>query len=338
MADKKAVTISDVAARAGVSMMTVSNVLSNNQARRRHVSEETRARVLEAIEQMKYRPNANARSLRRRRTNIIGFYAGHGYINPENAFLAAILGGLQEGCDAHRKDLLIHGTFRGKEVADIYLELADGRIDGLVLYSPTNDPLVELLAESSLPVVAIADAVPILPSVVVDDAAGAHLQAEYLAQRGHRRIAYHSSARFQVSAERRLAAFRDAAAASGLEVLEYPSAHARNEAHVSEDVVRWLDAPPGERPTAAVCWNDVAAYDLLYHCLKRGLRVPEDVAILGFDGVIPSRGLGRRLTTIRAPWASVAQTAVALLVQEIEGGTVAQETTLPVELVLGDTA
>ncbi|HZP84274.1 MAG TPA: LacI family DNA-binding transcriptional regulator, partial [Chthonomonadaceae bacterium] len=159
MADKKAVTISDVAARAGVSMMTVSNVLSNNQARRRHVSEETRARVLEAIEQMKYRPNANARSLRRRRTNIIGFYAGHGYINPENAFLAAILGGLKEGCDAHRKDLLIHGTFRGKEITDIYMELADGRIDGLVLYAPTNDPLIALLAESALPVIALADAV-----------------------------------------------------------------------------------------------------------------------------------------------------------------------------------
>ncbi len=320
--------------------MTVSNVLSGNKARSRHVSEATRARVLVAIQEMRFHPNATARSLRRRRTNIIGFYAGRGYINPESAFLAAILGGLQEGCDAHRKDLLIHGTFRGKEVADIYAELADGRIDGLVLYSPPGDPLAEALAESSLPVVALVDADPMLPSVGVDDVAGSRLQAEYLAWKGHRRIAYHSAHNYEtvISAKRRLVAFREAADRLGLELAEYPSAYYRNESHVSEQGVRWLDASTETRATAAVCWNDVTAYDFLEHCLRRGISVPEEIAIVGFDGVIPTRGVGRKLTTIRAPWAKVAQTAVTLLVRLIEGEPVEPETMLPVELVIGDTA
>jgi DNA-binding LacI/PurR family transcriptional regulator len=320
--------------------MTVSNVLSTNQARSRHVSEATRARVLQVVQEMRFRPNATARSLRHRRTNIIGFYAGYRYINPENAFLAAILGGLQESCDAHRKDLLIHGTFRGKEVGDLHTELVDGRIDGLVLYSPFNDPLAELLAESSVPVVALADAVPQLPSVVVDDAPGSHLLAEYLAQRGHRRIAYQSICSYEavISVKRRLEAFREAAASLGLEMTEHPSPHIPNGLHVAAEGARWLGDPADVRATAAVCWNDVTAYDLLDHCAARGLRVPEEVAVVGFDGVIPVRGVGRRLTTIRAPWTKVAQTAVTLLVQMLEGEPIPQETVLPVELIIGDTA
>jgi DNA-binding LacI/PurR family transcriptional regulator len=338
MPERKPTTINDVAAKVGVSVMTVSNVLSNNQARRKHVSEETRARVLEAVAQLQYYPNATARSLRRRRTNIIGFYAGHGYINPENAFLAAILGGLQEGCDAHRKDLLIHGTFRGASVAGIYAELSDGRIDGLVFYGPLNDPLAKMLADSPLPVVALADTVPALPSVVVDDAMGAGLQVAYLAAQGHRRIAYHSPLDMPVSAERRLATFREAAVKRDMRWTEFPSAHVGNESHVSDAEAEWLALPSAERPTAAVCWNDVTAYDLLEQCYKRGVRVPEDLAIVGFDGVLPVRGLGRRLTTVRAPWAKVGQTAVGLLVRILAGEQVPQETMLPVEFRRGDTA
>jgi DNA-binding LacI/PurR family transcriptional regulator len=302
MAGHKAVTIHDVARRAGVSTMTVSNVLSSNRLRQRHVSEETRQRVMAVVREMNYRPNANAVSLRSRRTNIIGVYAGYGYINPENAFLAAILGGLHEGCDLHQKDLLIHGTFRGSSVADIYAELADGRIDGLVLYTPILDPLVERLANSALPVVALADAVPILPSVVVDDALGGRLQAEYLAGKGHRRVKYLCSSGQQESTVRRQRAFCRAACDFGMEVTEQPCRHVRNGPHISEEEARWLDMPPGVRPTAAVCWNDPTAYDLLEHCQRRELRVPEELAIVGFDGVFPTRGLRQRLTTIRAPW------------------------------------
>ena len=79
---------------------------------------------------MRYRPNAIARSLRSRRTNIIGLYSGYRYIDPRNPFMAPIIGGLQAGCAEHRKDLLLHTVFRGDSTDDIYAELADGRIEG----------------------------------------------------------------------------------------------------------------------------------------------------------------------------------------------------------------
>lgn len=318
--------------------MTVSNVLSSNEERNRHVSEATRTKVLETVGHLQFRPNATARSLRRRSTNIIGVYTGHGYLNAENSFLAAILGGLQEGCDRHAKDLLIHGTFPGRSYAEIYAELADGRIDGLVLYAPVADPLAELLANSFLPVIALTDGMPTLPSVVVDDAKGSQIIVKYLAAQGHRHIIYHACMRPMMSATRRLEACREAGQACGVQVTVQPTPNIQNGSHISEETITWLGLPAGQRPTAAVCWNDLTAYDLLERCERQGIRVPEEVAIVGFDDVISHHGMRRQLTTIHAPWADVGRTAIDLLVERFKGETIPAETVLPVKLVVGNTA
>src|SRR5579862_696594 len=302
---RKPVTIADVAAAAGVSKMTVSNVLSSKQSSHRHVSEQTRQRVLTAVQAMKYSPNANALSLRRRRTNIIGFYSGYGYVTAESPFLATILGGLQEACDRHQKDLLLHGTFADRAAVDIYAELIDGRIDGLVLYAPANDPLAQLLADSFLPVVALADAVPVLHSVLVDDCAGSRLIVEYLAMQGHRHILYHCCTRDLESTVRRLDACREASASLCIQLTEQPTTNVWNGSHITEEAAGWLDLPADRRPTAAVCWNDLTACDLLEQCERRGIRVPAEIAVVGYDGLFSARGMRRRLTTIRAPWAEV---------------------------------
>ncbi|MDX1933067.1 MAG: LacI family DNA-binding transcriptional regulator [Capsulimonadales bacterium] len=339
MAGRKNVTIHDVAARVGVSPMTVSNVLSQNTARRKHVSEETRARVLEAVRLLKYRPNANAISLRRKRTNIIGLFGGYGYVNAENAFLATILGGLQAACDRYEKDLLVHGTFRGGAVSDIFSEVADGRIDGLILYTSRNHPLVEMLAESALSVVAITDAVPFFPSVLVDDRLGGRMQADHLAERGHHRVVAitSKSAAVMRSVSDRLEGFLERATSYGMEVLIRAVAHSGNAPHITEADLDWLSLPAEIRPTAAVCWNDLTAYDLLGCCFHMGVRVPEELAIVGFDGVMSSRGIYRRLTTVRAPWSEVASTAVKVLIDVMEGSDVPQETVLQGQFIIGDT-
>ena len=87
-------------------------------------------RVLRAAKELRYQPNARARAFRLGRTNVIGLYAGYGYINVRSPFFTEIVSGLQEGCEAVRKDLLLHGIFHGTSPDDIYLELADGHIDG----------------------------------------------------------------------------------------------------------------------------------------------------------------------------------------------------------------
>src|SRR5438105_6260011 len=151
---------------------------------------------------------------------VDGIYFGYGYSDPRHPFIAEISAGLQEGCNQHCKDLLIHGTFRGTSVDEIYTELANGKVDGLVLYTPLNDPLVQKLAASPLAVIAIADPVPSLPSVGVDDVAGSRLLAQHLAGKGHRRVLYRNCPAALLSAVRRFAAFQEAASACGMTLLE----------------------------------------------------------------------------------------------------------------------
>jgi DNA-binding LacI/PurR family transcriptional regulator len=336
------ITAKDIGRALGLSQPTVSRILSG--AANHRVSAETRRRVLETAERMGYRPNAVARSLRRRRTHIVGFYTGYGYLDARNAFLAAVIGGLQRACDDHRLDLLLHGVFRGGSTDDIYGELVDGRIDGLFLHTHASDPLVARLVASSLPVVAVADAIPGVPSVTSDDEAGTRLLVEHLWARGHRRIGYvRPTIRF-TSVEARAAAFTAAMAERGV-----PAAHRpviETEYETAEPVLDALLALP-EPPTAVCCWNDLAAYNLIYACRQRGVRVPEELAVAGFDGLLDPRLVPRPLVTVGADWNAVADRAMSLLVRQIharhgagpegEADEIPPLTRLPVRLIGGDT-
>ncbi len=331
----KPITLREVAAQAGVSSTAVSAVLSQSPTRHVRVSEETRARILKAAHDLRYRPNRAARSLRSARTNVIGVYTAWGYLNPYVPLTAQIIGGLHQGCDAHHKDLLLHGMNRGRTAEDIYAELTGGMIDGLILYTAAFDPLAALLAESALPVVALINAQPGLPAVLADDAAGARLLAEHLAGRGHRRVAYLPGNASASSVGRRQAAFVEHASALGMAVTECATLSGHET--VSALDLDWLDLPPARRPTAAACWNDLTGFNLLDHCHRRGLRVPEDLAVVGFDGVDPVRGGGVVLTTIQAPWVDVARKAVDLLIDTLAGQTPPPETLLPVRFLPGTT-
>ena len=336
-------TLRDVAREAGVSTVAVSSVLNGSRSNTR-VSTGTRQRILEAADTLGYRPNAVARSLRRRSTDIIGFYSGYGYVNARDLFTSEIIGGIQEGCDAHHKDLLVHGTFHAHTVEDVYAEMVNGTLDGLVMLTCPGDPLVERLAASGMPAVVVTDPVPALPSVSVDDADGSRQIARLLAAQGHRHILYRASPEARVSAQRRLSAFCIAAEEHGMNVsVTYPPfPNTRNPARTSgqltDEEETLLTRPARSRPTAAIGWSDTLAYPLLAECARLGLRIPEDLAVVGFDGIPPPIPPARWLTTVSAPWSTVARMAVGLLVRRISGEEVPAETVLPVELVHGDTA
>jgi DNA-binding LacI/PurR family transcriptional regulator len=331
----KPTTIKDVAASAGVSSSTVSAVLGHSPSRHVRVSEQTRNRILEAAARIRYQPNHAARSLRNRRTNVLGVYTAQDYLDLNDPFTSQIIGGLHRGCAECSKDLLLHGIFRGWPAEEIALKLTSGQIDGLVLYTGPEDPLVPLLAASALPVVSIVDALPGLPGVVADDAGGAERLAAHLAELGHRRVIYVAASPVLISAVRRLEAFQEEAARLGLEVTKLYTGHHHEE--FSDSDLDWLSLPRTQRPTAAACWNDITAYNLLEQCRLRGLRVPEDLAVVGFDGIASSRSRPLRLTTVHAPWIEVARAAIPLLVRLIDGETIPPETRLPVYLMPGDT-
>jgi DNA-binding LacI/PurR family transcriptional regulator len=335
-----AVTAKDIGRQLGLSQSTVSRILSNAPGHR--VSAETRQRVLDTAASLGYRPNAVARSLRRRRTNIVGFYTGYGSLDSRNAFLAEVIGGLLSAANSYRLDLLLHGVFRGASTDDIFSELMDGRIDGLFVHTYAEDPLVARLQNSSLPVVAIADPIPGIPSVVCDDADGVRQLVAYLWERGHRNIAYLHPRLHLTSVEIRRQTFMEEMAArqvppelSPVFIIDVENAGPALEA------MRQLPIPP----TAVCCWNDLTALDMVVACRERGLSIPDDVAIVGFDGLLDPKRTIRSPVTIGANWQRITHEAMALMVRQIEIRTqrsdetveVASLTCLPVTLIAGDT-
>lgn len=327
-------TIKDIAIHVGVSTATVSAVMSKNCNGNVRVSEATRTRILEAASLLNYRPNSIAQSLRRKKTNVIGLYSVHGYLNPEMAFTTRIVGGLHRGCNLHGKDLLLHGLFAGRSIEEVYNELANGLVDGLILYAPSGDPLVERLARSSFPVVGIVDALPGIPSVVADDEEGMRLIAQFLKEKGVKKSLFRSSSGHLVSSERRNRAFIQEAERLKLEVVDsiFPTHEAPTDAEIDR-----LCGSSSNRPDAVVCWNDQTAYFILKACLKRGMQIPGDLAITGFDGLPPTLPTSTRVTTVNAPWIDIASKAVDLLMLRIQGEDIPMETKLAVSIEEGDT-
>ncbi|MCW3055018.1 MAG: transcriptional regulator, LacI family [Chthonomonadales bacterium] len=325
------VKMKDVAERAGVSTMTVSLALSDSP----RLSSETRRRVLEVVKELQYSPNARGRALRSGFTNVIGLYTGFGAVNVRLPFFTEVVSGLQEGCELVKKDLLLHGVFHGGGVDDIFTELADGRIDGLVVNMPQDNPLAVRLAESGFPIIAIADSLLDIPSIIVDDAAGSRLLVEHLRERGHRRVVYLNSQARPLSAIRRREAFLLLAAEMGMEVEQaYYERNEEGDSLFFTDLLRRMES---DRPSAIVCWNDQTAYEILADCHRYRVRVPDDIAVVGFDGSSSTYANSWFLTTIRAPWAEAARTAVLYLDQLLKGESVPEETVLPVQFVQGHT-
>ena len=328
------VTAKDIARELQLSQPTVSRILSGDQ--RHRVSEATRQRVVEAARRLGYQPNAVARSLRRGRTDIIGLYTNHDY-DARNDFLGTILGALQRNCEAHDLDLLLHSAQFGRSAEVVLGKLQDGRIDGLILHAGVSDPLVELIRQSPIPVVTIADRLPGLASVTCDDADGIRQMMAFLWGQGHRRFVYLLPESPPISVERRHAAFLAEAARLGLpeqdqHTLRVDYGHMEG----ALDALRDFGFP-----CAALCWNDGSAYYLLRDALNAGVCVPEELAVTGFDGFLDEKIPARELVTIKCPWADAAAMAFRMLLKQIENGPDSSdggETCLPVTLLTGNTA
>jgi len=323
------VTATDVARRLGVSQTTVSRILSGTPGHRYAI--ETCRRVREEAERLGYKPNAVGRSLREGRTRVIGFYSFWN-LDARNVFLAEIIGSLQRACFDTGYSLLLQ-TFPSETPVDQVLgELTCGRMDGVVLHTPPGNPIVEGLRRTNFPAVAVTDALPGLPSIVCDDHQGVHLALDYLEEKGHRQIAFLHPRVFIASAEARVNTFSRAMRERGLEPMLFPIEF--------EDVTPVLDKLLKHHtiPTAAFCWNDVTALHLLHTCRHREIRVPEDLAVVGFDGILDTQITAKELTTINAGWSEVTKAAMTVLLQRIAGDTVPEITVIPVSIRIGETA
>lgn len=342
MAERRAVTLKEISARVGVGPSTASVVLNGSKSGTK-VSEETRRAILEVARELNYRPNAVARSLRRQRTGIVGLFSGYEGIDPRNPAAAEILRGLQVGCARQGLDLLLYSADAGHSAEQIVANLADGRLDGLIVTALPGHPIARLLAQERLPVVAIVDRLPGIASVVADAEATGRLQARHLHDRGHRRVLYAPSDFPFPSALDRQAVFAEEAGRLGIEVEVGPpvAGHvARDRADAGaqrrdERIVERLLRP--DRPTVLQCWDDLAAYRLASGLAAHGVRVPQDVAVAGHGGGLTSVEPRWSLTTIRVPWQALGEAAVATLHAAIQGAAHPQTTILPIEPLAGTT-
>lgn len=322
-------TARDIAQKLGLSQSTVSRVLSG--AKDYQYSEETRKRIRARAEQMGYRPHAVAQSLRQQRTRVIGFCSRHGHLDARNTFLAEIIGSLQRSCSEHGEFLMLHSFAPGTPDDVAYGELVSGRIDGLILHGNDADPLARRLAAGPLPVVAVVDRITGVPAVLCDDRGGMALAVRHLSERGHRRIGFVHAGRGLASVCARIEGYLTAMAELGLEphLIEVDY----EEAGPALAAIRSAGTPP----TAVCCWNDVTALVLLEACAAAGLRVPADLAVMGFDGLLDTRLAGQHLTTVSAHWPEVTRRALEVLRARLGGGDAPEETVIDVSVRLGRT-
>jgi LacI family transcriptional regulator len=325
------VTISDVAARAGVGAGTVSRVLNGSPK----VSPTTRSRVLEAMAALDYRPNPLAQRLSRGRCQTLGV------VVPFFTHASAVerLRGVMSALDGSRYDVVLFNVeapvHRDEHFASI---TKGGRADGILVLSlqpPARD--LARLVSSGMPIVLVDVHGDAVPSVLTDDVAGGRLATDHLLGLGHRRIAFigedpANDLGFSATAKRELA-YRSCMAAAGVEPDPGLVAYCPHDKVLAEAAAMGLLAAP-DRPTAVFASSDVQALGVLAAASAAGLRVPEDLSVVGYDDIEVAAYAG--LTTVRQPLFETGRLGASLLLEALELGDGAVDPVdhvLPVELV-----
>jgi DNA-binding LacI/PurR family transcriptional regulator len=344
MSSHKPATLKEIARRAGVGTAAASVVLNGSRSTSR-VSEANRQAILKAADELHYRPNGLARSLRKQRTGIVGYFSGYDCIDPRNGYIAEVLSGLQSACVSLGLDLLLYTPHADLNPQSVVASLSDGRLDGLIVTALREHPIVPLLADAHLPVVAIADPLAGIPSVVADSREGGRRQAQHLHARGHHRVLYLPADFPFPSVIDRQEGFLEEA--DRLEIrVEFGHAIHGNHPEIDgliekptlmphEDMARLRGA---DRATAVVVWDDAPAYRVASQLVREGLNVPADVAVVGYNGCSTLVEPRWNLTTIRAPFRDMAGLALQTLHRLIAREEVPDLQTLPVALVPGATS
>lgn len=303
-------TLKDVAIRAGVSLGTVSRVINGLP----NVSPTLRERVEDAIRELDYQPNTLGRNLRRRRTGTISV------VVPDITalFFAELVKEIESAAMRAGYSVLIGNSANSRKIEDFYLsKLSENGIDGLIFSSSAEGD--ELGVRPGAALVAVDREVPGFDLIASDHEAGAREVVQHLHDLGHRRIACISGPPEMPVFQHRLAGYR-AVAEAWLEKLEIdPGRYVRFETldamHGIEQALSLLDEDP--RPTAIFATTDQQAIGILRACADRGLRVPEDVSVAGFDDIPLAQLVTPRLTTVRQPIAEIGALAVERLLHRM---------------------
>lgn len=309
-----AITIKDIAKRAGVSHSTVSRALRMNNL----VSDETARQIRQVAQEMGYRPSAVARSLKTKRTQVLGVIVS----SISDPFFSEILNGIEVSAQARGYSLFIaasqHDPIKERQIVQTMMEQ---RTDGVIICSSSFSPEHgRQLLSYGFPVVVVnhQGSEGFNYSIYHDDVDGSSQITQHLISLGHKRIAYLGNSQSGKTTQDRLQGFLDAMEKADLEVPESYIHHvAGGEPSLgAESVEYFARLTPG--PTAIVCFNDMLAIGVLKGCQLAGLRVPEDLSVTGFDNITFSAFTSPSLTTIDQPKFSIGQEAAQLLLDLLQ--------------------
>jgi LacI family repressor for deo operon, udp, cdd, tsx, nupC, and nupG len=307
-------TIEDVARLAGVSIATVSRCLHLPD----RVAPPTRERVLSAVRATGYNLNTAAQSLRRRRSDTVLV------VVPDigNTFFSEILGGIERVASENGLTMLIGDTRRSRSREDGFVRhLVNGRADGaLLLVDPRADwfGVPAANARGVRPIVTISEVAPAHDhtAVLIDNAAAAEAAVLHLIAQGHRRIAHVTGPDTDILTRERMAGWRRALTAAGLPPgALIPGDYSLNSGRAAFERFRAMPDPP----TAIFFANDESAMGFIASAHLAGVRVPQDVSVVGFDDIHFAQACTPALTTIRQPRAEMGASAMRLLLSIIAG-------------------
>lgn len=308
------VSIKDVAKVAGVSHTTVSRALRGSTL----ISEETTRRIQETAVKLGYFPSAAARSLRTNRSQAIGVIVSH----VDDPYFSEILQGIEEIAQSHNYSLFMAASQHNRErEAAIVQAMRQHRVDGVIICSTTlSDEQSQHFSEYGIPMVVVNNqaAEEYRYSIYHDDVDGSRQVTRHLIELGHRKIAYLGNSQSGRTTQERLGGFLKEMEAARLEIREeymheIPGSDPEKAALA---VNHFLDLP--DRPTALVCFNDMMAIGILKSVQHRGIRVPDEFSITGFDNIVFSNYTNPPLTTFDQPKRFIGQKAAELILSLLD--------------------
>lgn len=303
------ISIKDIAKVAGVSHTTVSRALRGSSL----ISDETTKRIQETALALGYFPNAAAQSLKTNRSQALGVIVS----NIDDPYFSEILQGIEEIAQGSHYSLFIAASQRDSErESAIVRAMRQHRVDGIIICStPFSSQRSQQLSKYGIPIVMINNqaAEEYRYSIYHDDIDGSRQVTRHLIELGHRKIAYLGNSSSGRTTQDRLAGFRYEMQAAGLPlsdeyIFELPGSESEKATLAVDHFLRLAT-----RPTAIVCFNDMLAIGVLKALQQRGVRVPEEISITGFDNIVFSNYTNPSLTTFDQPKRFIGQKAAELI-------------------------
>ena len=317
-------TIKDVAEKAGVAVSTVSYALNNSPK----ISEKTRKKILKIAGELGYEPNAFARDLKKQCTDTIGLFLN----DLSGPFFSELIRGIQDTVQRTNYSLILCSSF-GDEQSTAVKYLKEKRVDAAIIFAPNiKDELLVNIALREVPIVVLdrkLDAENIR-SILINNEQGAVKAVNYLINLGHKNLAFLSGKEDAYDNKERLKGFNDAVKASGIEGRILQGDFTENNGYTT--ALNFIKSK--NLPDAVFAANDEMAIGMIKCFNEYGVKVPEDISIIGFDDIELSEYITPKLSTVSHPKFELGCKAVETIIGGLDGKAIKGTEILPVELIL----